>query len=229
MTRGWSLRALALLAATLALGGCNLVVSERPVFTAADAVGAPSLRAGVWSASQPDCDFKASDPVADWPKCAGGGVITPTAIMASVDPNSPGSPDQPPATIAKPQMTIPYVLAAGDPRVMKINVMLPPGAGSLSALFYFAALKPVARDADGRIVQAELWPIQCGPPPPPKAASAGADADQSGVTDHPLPGLKAADGMCTPTDKAAVQNAAKASRAWAGQTGTLRWVRDGMK
>jgi hypothetical protein len=229
MTRGWGLRALALLAVTLALGGCNLVVSEKPVFTAADVAGTPSLRPGVWSASQPGCDFKSSDPVAKWPKCAGGGVITATAIMASVDASSPGAADQPPPTLAKPQMTIPYILAAGDPRVMQIDVKLPAGVQGPPALFYFAALKPTARDTDGRVVQAEIWPIQCGPPPPPKPAAANGDADVGGVTDHPLPGLKISDGMCTPTDKAAVLNAAKASRAWADQIGTLRWVRDGVK
>jgi hypothetical protein len=218
-----------LLAAALALGGCNLVVSEKPVFAAADAAGAPSLRAGVWSASQPGCDFKSSDPVAKWPKCAGGGVITATAIMASVDANGPAPADQPPPTTAKPQMTIPYVLAAGDPRVMQIDMKLPKEVGGPPELFYFAALKPAAPDASGRIVQAEIWPIQCGPPPPPKPASASGDADQGGITDHPLPGLKVTNGMCTPTDKAAVINAAKASRAWADQTGTLRWVRDGTK
>jgi hypothetical protein len=229
MAGGWTFRALALLGAVLTLGGCNLVVSEKPVFAAADAAGAPPLRPGVWSASQPGCDFKPSDPVAKWPQCAGGGVITATAIMASVDANGPAPADQPPPTIAKPQMTIPYVLAAGDPRVMQIGMKLPPEMAGPSALFYFAALKPVARDADGRIVQAEVWPIQCGPPPPAKPASASGDADQDGVTDHPLPGLKVDKGMCTPIDKAAVVNAAKASLAWAGQTGTMRWVRDGVK
>ncbi len=228
MTKAWTFRALALTAMALALGGCNLVVSEKPMFTAADAVGAPALRSGVWSASQSGCDFKSSDPVAKWPKCAGGGVITASAIMASVDANGPGSADQPPSTIAKPQTTIPYVLAAGDPRVMQIDIKLPTQAGP-SAIFYFAALKPVSRDAQGRIVQAELWPIQCGPPPPPKPAAAGREADQGGITDHPLPGLKVADGMCTPTDKAAVINAAKASRVWADPIGTLRWVRNGVK
>jgi hypothetical protein len=96
-------------------------------------------------------------------------------------------------------------------------------------LFYFAALKPVARDGDGRIVEAEVWPIQCGPPPPAKPGAAGADADQGGITDHPLPGLKVADSVCMPLGKDAVFNAAKASRAWADKLGTLRWVRDGMK
>lgn len=229
MTKAWTVRALPLLAAVLALGGCNLVVSEKPVFTAADAAGAPALRPGVWSATQPGCDFKSSDPVAAWPKCAGGGVITATAIMASVESSGAGPPDQPPPTTAKPQTTIPYVLAAGDPRVMQINFKLPPEAGVGSALYYFVAIKPAAPDARGRIVQAEIWPIQCGPPPPAKPASAGADADQGGITDHPLPGMTVAQGLCSPVDKAAVVNAAKASRAWADQVGTLRWVRDGVK
>jgi hypothetical protein len=193
-----------------------------------DAAGAPGLRPGVWSATQPGCDFKPADPVAKWPKCAGGGVITSTAIMASVDTDSGGPSGQPAAT-AKPPMTIPYLLAAGDPRVMQVEVKPPAQAGGPPVLFFFAALKPVARDSDGRITQAEVWAIQCGPPPPPKPAASSTDAEQGGITDHPLPGMKVSDGMCTPSDKAAVFNAAKASRAWADQIGTMRWVRDGMK
>jgi hypothetical protein len=228
MTKAWTLRALTLFAAALALGGCNLVVSEKPVFTAADAAGAPPLRPGVWSATQPGCDFKPSDPVAKWPKCAGGGVITAAAIMASVDTSSGGPDGQPPA-VTKSPMTIPYLLAAGDPRVMQVNVKPPAQAGGPPSLFFFAALKPVARDPDGRITQAEVWAIQCGPPPPPKPAASADATDQGGITDHPLPGMKVTDGMCAPTDKAAVRNAATASRAWADQIGTMRWIRDGVK
>jgi len=41
--------------------------------------------------------------------------------------------------------------------------------------------------------------------------------------------MKVDKGMCTPTGKAAVLNAAGASRAWADQTAALHWVRDGVK
>jgi hypothetical protein len=129
MIKAWTFRAVALVAAALALGGCNLVVSEKPVFTAADAAGAAPLRLGVWSASQPGCDFNSSEPVAKWPTCAGGGVITASAIIGSVGTSGPG-PEDPPSTIAKPQFTIPYVLAAGDPRVMQMHMKLPPEAGT---------------------------------------------------------------------------------------------------
>ena len=40
--------------------------------------------------------------------------------------------------------------------------------------------------------------------------------------EHPLPGMKIEKGMCFPTDKAAVINAAAPSHAWADQTGTLK-------
>ena len=230
MAERWILKAAALVAAALALGGCNLVVSPTPVFSAADAGGAPPLRPGVWAAPQPNCDFKPADPLAAWPQCAGGAVITDTAFVAAVDPSSLGTSSQPPApAAAKPQMNVPYILAAGDPRVLQIDMELPLDPAAKTRFFYFVALRPTARDADGRIVAAEMWPIQCGPPPPPKPASSSGEVDQGNVTDHPLPGMKVDKGMCTPADKAAVLNAAVASRAWADQTGALHWVRDGVK
>ena len=228
MTDIRSLRTLAALAAVLLLGGCNLVVSETPVFTAADAAGAPPLKPGIWAAPQPNCDFKPADPLAQWPKCAGGAAITPTAILAAVDPSSLMAPDQPPPASAKPPLKVPYVLAAGDPRVMQIHFVLPIDPAIKAAFFYFIALRPIAHDADGRIIDAEVWLVQCGPPPPPSGK--GAAADQGAITDHPLPGMTVTKGECNPTGKAAVLNAAQPSHAWAGdQVGTLHWVRDGLK
>ena len=46
-----SLTVLAL--AALLLGGCSMVTSPEPMFTAADAVGAPALRDGLWGGE--DC------------------------------------------------------------------------------------------------------------------------------------------------------------------------------
>jgi hypothetical protein len=230
MTDKRSLRAIALLAVTLLLGGCNLVVSETPVFSTVDATGAPPLRPGVWAAPQPDCDFKPSEPLDRWPKCAGGAAITPDAILAATDdPSSLSAAGQAPPADAKPPMRVPYVLAAGDPRVMQIHFVLPIDPAIKAAFFYFIALKPTAHDADGRITAAEAWLIQCGPPPPPSVDSSG-KPNQGGLTDHPLPGMKVEKGECTPSGKAAVVGAALPSRAWAdNQVGMLRWVRDGLK
>jgi hypothetical protein len=231
MAEGWIVKAAALVAAALALGGCNLVVSATPVFSAADAAGAPTLRPGVWAAPQPNCDFKPADPLAAWPQCAGGGVITETAFLAAVDPSGLASSGQPPAPDAPKQpRKVPYVLAAGDPRVLQVGVELPLDPAAKTRLFFFAALRPTAHDADGRITGAEIWFVQCGPPPPPKPTATGGGTDTGGITDHPLPGMTVdKDTTCTPSDKAAVRNAAVASRAWADQVGALRWVRDGEK
>ena len=227
MTDLRSLGTVALLGAALLLGGCNLVMSETPVFTASDAAGAPPLRPGIWAAPQPDCDFKTSDPLDKWPKCAGGAAITTDAIIAAADP-SLMTPDQ--AAPAQPKtMRVPYVLAAGDPRIMQIHFVLPIDPAIKAAFYYFIALKPIAHDADGRITDAEAWLIQCGPPPPPSADSSG-KPNQGAITDHPLPGMKVEKGECTPDGKAAVINAAVPSLAWAGdQVGKLHWVRDGLK
>jgi hypothetical protein len=223
-----SLRTMALLTVALLLGGCNLVVSETPVFNTADAAGAPPLKPGIWAAPQPNCDFKPSAPLAEWPKCAGGAEITPTAIIAAADPSVLASPDQGAPAAAK-TMKVPYVLAAGDPRILQIHFVLPIDPAIKAAFYYFIALRPIAHDADGRITDAEAWLVQCGPPPPPSADSSG-KADQGGLTNHPLPGMKVEKGQCTPDGKAAVINAAVPSRAWAGdQVGTLHWVRDGLK
>jgi hypothetical protein len=228
MTDMRSLRTMALAALALLLGGCNLVVSETPVFSTADAAGAPSLRPGIWAAPQPDCDFKTSDPLDKWPKCAGGAAITPDAILAAAD-SAGVTPDQSAPAPAK-TLRVPYVLAAGDPRIMQIHFVLPLDPAIKAAFYYFIALKPIAHDADGRITDAEVWLVQCGPPPPPNANASDGKANQGGITDHPLPGMTVTKGECNPTDKAAVINAALPSRAWAGdQLGTLHWIRDGLK
>lgn len=42
------MRALLIVLAALGLSACNLVYSEKPLFSAADVRGAPRLRPGVW-------------------------------------------------------------------------------------------------------------------------------------------------------------------------------------
>jgi hypothetical protein len=214
MIKAW-LAALALMGSAAGLAGCNLVVSPTPVFTAADARGAPPLRPGVWAAMDPDCKFDDKAPAADWPQCAQGAVINATDGW---------SPD-------KKADSAPYVLAAGDPRVLQTPSPVPTGSQTTKTLYFFLAVNPLARDAQGRIVKVEVWFIQCGPPPPKAKPDAPASdkPDDANVTREPLPGMKIDGGLCTPTDKAAVRHAAKASRARAQQPAVLRWVRDGEK
>jgi len=150
-------RTLLLAAAAISLGGCNLVYSETPLFTAADARGAPQFRPGVWAERKDGCEVDTSRPVDEWPECAGGAVITPTAIEEKDD---------------KPTSTN-YLLAGGDPQVMQLAVELDP---KKPAIFMYAGVRPLERDPGGMIVEAELWIAQCGPPPPqPVEAPEGVD------------------------------------------------------
>jgi len=218
MTVGWT-RALAALAVAFALGGCNLVVSEKPLFTQADAAGAPVLRPGAWVSPKGDCSFDETKPVADWPECANPVVIRPGEIF---DPR-------------KAESQGPYVLAAGDPRIVQAPIK--PGGdvepkGEDKTLFAYLGLKPRRFDGQGRIVEFESWFVQCGPPPPePPKSTKKLPSPSQFVTRRPLPGLKVdpKSGTCVAVSQGPVRNAARSSRAWAEHVDVARWVRDGEK
>jgi hypothetical protein len=221
-------RLVLLLAIGLALGGCNLVVSTTPVFTDADAAGHPPLRAGVWASPDDGCAFKPDTPFDSWPGCANGALITADAILGPAQtPSTPDASDSGAPPKAAPPTAVPYILAAGDPRVLQVHFAPSPTPGfPTMAYFWFIAVHPTALDHDGRITAAQIWPIQCGPPPPKKPIKGNADANDL-ATRHPLPGMTLNNGLCTPAGKAAVLNAAGPSRAWADKIGVLKWVRDG--
>ncbi len=221
------LRPIACLALTAALGGCNLVLSEKPMFTAADAAGAPVLRDGVWAAPDKGCDFDQTKPIDQWPKCAGGDVVG-GSVMRPIqrkddDEGFSGGLSTDPST---------FILAAGDPRVMQATITIEGRKGEKQTVYAYLGLEPLAYDAQGRIVKLDGWLVQCGPPPEeddePPAKDKPLKLEDAMVARHPLPGLTVADGNCTPRDKAAVRNAAKASKAWKDpdQMPTY-WVRDG--
>ncbi len=225
---GRSLGAGALLCAAALLGGCNIVVSKVPMFTAADSAGAPALRPGVWLAEKADCHFDEASPLAQWPDCADPLVITPTEV------HGVGSKGQKPA---------PYLVAAGDPLVLQSQIDVDVSAGvDVSASgdakatasasgemkgpppYAYLAAHPIAFDAKGRVVRMEQWPVMCGPPPPEPKPGQPLDKARY-VTLRPLPGLRIEGQVCTPDDNAAVLNAARQSRTY-GPIQTSHWVRD---
>jgi hypothetical protein len=222
-------RALVVICAAALLGGCNIVVSKTPVFTAADGAGAPALKPGLWLAEKDDCKFDEAQPLAKWPDCADPLVITPTLVHGVG------------AKAGKPE---PYLVAAGDPLVIQAQIDIDVSAGvdvsatgnatasgSASAQvkspppYAFLGVHPIALDAQGRVVRMEEWPVQCGPPPPDPKPNTPFDKARY-VTYHPLPGLKIDGQVCTPSGKTAVLNAARESRTY-GRTQTSHWVREG--
>ncbi len=225
MTPVFRLMTCLVLFACAGLGGCNLVLSEKPMFTAADAAGAPPMREGVWAAPEKDCEFDRAKPADEWPKCASASLIGAATTRAIKSKESDGVEVK--TNIS--QEAAPYILASGDPRVLQVAIEVDGKDGKKEVLFAYLALEPLAFDREGRIVRAQGWLIQCGPPPPKGARPRpGAKSEDAFVTRHPLPGLKVENGNCTPRDKAAVRGAAKPSRAWmTEEPKPTFWVRDG--
>lgn len=231
-----ALRLVAVIAPCL-LAACNVVMTKAPLFTAADAVGAPPLKPGVWVLfKQPDCKFDARKPFTEWPDCAGGGLVTDGDVAGH---KAGGGKDE--------LEHSPLVLAAGDPRIAQLQVDFDASAqatatasgdaaasASASATvtkpaekpYGYAGLRPTRFDDQGRITGFTSWPVQCGPPPP--VDKNGASAAMG--TLQPLPGMemKPGDAICTTGSKDALRDAAKASEAWADQPPAQSyWLRDG--
>jgi hypothetical protein len=209
----WALKAGAGLALAASLSACNLVITTEPTYTAADAAGAPALRDGLWVSVEKDCDVDLAKPATEWPECAGWVAIKDGAMTGVGDDGE--------------AFKIPFVLAAGDPRVMQIELQ---EKADGPRLFMYIAVKPVKRDAEGRIVEYTGWIVQCGPPPPKDTKRA--DGQPRFGTLEPAPGMvmDAEQSGCTPSSKAALTGAAKLSEHYEGSEpkgGVTRWVRDG--
>ncbi|HEY9217620.1 MAG TPA: hypothetical protein VIO94_06185, partial [Phenylobacterium sp.] len=131
--------------AALLLSACNLVLSEQPLFTPADEDRSAPLRDGLWVRVKADCPF---DPKAAPPECAQPGEVR---NGRPIDPDSPAED---------------VVIAGGPVRVVQIKVTNKEGKTGPAVVYLYGALRPLRFDAQGRVVEAQNWIIQCGPPPP---------------------------------------------------------------
>jgi len=226
--------ALAGLLGLAVVGGCNVVMTDKPLFTVADAAGAPPLRPGVWSFfHEAGCQVDESRPFAEWPSCSGGGIVRAGEIAGHKAGAPPGELEREP-----------LIIAGGDPRIIQVQVKIDvtagaeataSGGGEASATatatspkeqpYGYAGLKPTKFDAQGRLTAFRFWPVLCGPPPPKNAKG----EDTALGTLHPLAGLemKPGDAVCTTHSADALRNAARASQAWDDQRQESHWVRDG--
>lgn len=216
------MRWIALLLALPLLGACNLVVTADPTFTAADAAGAPALREGLWVSEEANCRFDSRKPVQKWPRCASWYLVRGGEFQTF----GKGDKGEPPGWTS-----MPYVLAAGEPRIMQLDLTgSNAGDSEPQPLFVYLGLAPTAWDEAGRITAEQSWLVQCGPPP----LDAKGKPDPLAVTDRPFPGLIVNTGSdpkhgatCTPRDVQALRNAAVASRTLEPPTAN-RWVRDSL-
>ncbi len=60
-------KAVLAVSAALLLSCCNMVMTDRPMFAAADGVGAPPVHPGVWRSEKPGCTFDETRPRAPTP------------------------------------------------------------------------------------------------------------------------------------------------------------------
>ena len=213
-------RLLMLVALAGLLGGCNMVTATRPLFTAADAVGAPQLRPGLWTRPDPGCVYDPATPAHTWPGCAGSVIVRPSYFRGlHFGAAAPHADDDK----AMPPDAVPYVLAGVYPSVMQVRL----GEPGKPKQYIFQGLRPVKLDEAGRVIEARIWLVQCGPPQPPPAD--GSDHLYRPTT-APLPGLVMKGSDCVARDPETVIRAARASEVWRQNDGglppTIRWVRD---
>ena len=246
------MRLLVLLMSSLLFGACtNMVRSETPWFSPADAAGAPALREGVWAAGHPDCRFDPDRPLEQWPACAEGRVVREGEefrlnFIESVDGHGRRRRSYDWSSEA-------FVLAVGEPRIHQRACGEPPSGRraedatgepvadaavdaldeAVSRLVYcYAGLRADTLDAEGRIVAFTTWPIWCGPLPQRAEGQEGAN-----VTDTPFPGLTVVGEHCIAQDIDALRAAATASETLhtSDRPGEppphprFRWIRDGWR
>ena len=197
------------LAAALALGACNLVVTDEPMFNDADSASSVVMKPGVWVFDTPCPAEKQAQNECEAP--------TPFLITASDIRKT----DQTDPSLSEPPM--PYVLVAGDPPIAQIEAQSPEAGARADTFYIYAAVHPTKFDDDKKVVVAEVWPIMCGPPPAP-GQGGGKDGD---ATTQPLEGMKMGDGaQCTPFNKGVLANAVQPSKDWAGGAATIWWKQD---
>lgn len=210
------MRALIAAVSLLALGSCNEVITQAPMFSRADAAGAPPFRSGVWrELSDTPCGFDALKPVMRWPTCAAGFLIIDGTFADYEDKG--GRRELTPAGDV--------LLAGGAPLILQFG----PENGDASAnkSYFYAGVRATKQDDQGRIIAYSAWSVECGPPPTKDAKTPDGKPGRSGTVE-PLPGLTMdADGdNCTASSPQAIRAAAAASGKWA-TTQSLVWVRDG--
>jgi|SRR5579862_279381 hypothetical protein len=212
--------AMALAASATALAGCgNAVTSPKALFAAPDARGQAQPRPGVWGYSSstklPTCKVDTSQPVGTWDSCAGGFIVRPGEIYSQDGPDKPLKLDYR------------FVLARGAPAVLQALEL---GDKDFGGQYYFAGVRPLKFDAQGRVIELRAWQAMCGPPPPDDPTG-----NAHKLTDRMIPGLTADDRRdnCIAKSAAPVRLSAKDSDSWAAKSSGgvsemyLQWVRDG--
>jgi hypothetical protein len=124
--------------ATSPLGGCNLVVTDQPLFSKADGAGGPRFRAGVWSGAPARLHVrrvKASKGLAEMRQRPVPGPRSATVVRRAGRPTDPA-----------------------DDRVAADRIY--------GFAQFYVGFQVIRSDAAGRVTEVRILPVQCDPPPP---------------------------------------------------------------
>lgn len=207
----------------MTLSGCNMLITDAPLFTEADGPAKPALRNGVWlNEGEPKkpCRVDVRKPVTRWPECADW-MLVQDGRMLNFERDKDGVGAWEVRT---------FIAAAGAPQVLQfkwaINEDAPSesGAGGKtpSLAYSYFALMPTKTDADGKAIATETWPVMCGPEP----SDVAKNMRNRYLTEELQPGFVESEQNCTTTSKDAVMAAAAAGRTWNGEPLRARWIRD---
>jgi len=185
-----------LLPILLALGACNMAISDQPMFSDAQR-SSVQLRDGYWVMDDRECRFDAAQRAEAWPECADWAVIVGNRIVGERVKDLGG---------VDPALFI----ADGKPLILQMHSKPQKGEESF---YHFAAIEPAATDADGRVGAFALWIVKCGVEERKPRGSAKV---------KPYPGFNA---ECRPVSVEALRAAAIASRPQSDELNRLKWVR----
>ncbi len=193
----------------LLLGGCGMAVSEKPMFAAADAAGAPTFADGVWlMKDDPACRVDAAAPVSRWPGCAhwvehrGGRWSEPSGGTAPM---------------VKP-LENDILFVGGKIALMQVGFKDGGTEWDGPTYMFMAFDNPAGGD---KLKAIALWPVMCGTMVDYKTAAEQRNAMP--VVKKRFPGF---DEQCRPASQDALRAAAAPSRPHPAKMLRFQWIRE---
>lgn len=190
-------RLLASLLILILVSGCDVAISEKPMFTEADTAGAPQFENGVWLLEEDsDCHVDAAQRVSRWPECANWVVVRNGQLFERVREGD----------IAVKRVENAILIVAGEVGLAQIEYISSGGSAAEPPVYFFAAFENIGKPPTLPLRSITLWSVLCGTRDgtPGKAA---ADDEPGELVRFPGFGEK-----CQPASQDALRAAALASR-----------------
>ncbi|WGM39245.1 hypothetical protein [Caulobacter sp. NIBR1757] len=192
----------------LALGGCeNLVQTEQPILTSADAAPEWTVRPGIWTqgvARDAACPFEIARSVRNWPECADFIFVEKPALSKAFA--AEGNDQE-------------WLLAEADPGLYALQTTSSETESNIG-LFFVTREK---QDATGAATRVGFGMLFCGPEAP--EGTTWPNREGRVLTLEPFEGAILDGKNCRPDGKAGLFALVRANRD-AGAMSTLVWRRD---